>query len=104
MAAQPPQIFIPYQRTDEGFARRVRDHLAAHGARTWMDQYDIPVGAYWPDEIDAGLTASDIVVGVLSPESAASRNVKNEWDWAIANAKRLLLLQVRPCSIPHSRA
>ena len=33
-----------------------------------MDQYDIPVGAYWPDEIDRGLSASDIVVGsVLDP-------------------------------------
>ena len=31
----------------------------------------------------------------------ASRNVKNEWDWAIANDKRLLLLQVTPTVIPH---
>jgi pimeloyl-ACP methyl ester carboxylesterase len=95
------QVFISYQRSDDDFARLVREHLVAHDVQTWMDRYDIPVGAYWPDEIDAGLTASDIVVGILSPDAVASRNVKNEWDWAIANDRRLLLLQVQPCVIPH---
>ncbi|MEX1157450.1 MAG: AAA family ATPase, partial [Thermomicrobiales bacterium] len=96
-----PQVFISYQRADEVFARQVREHLTAYGVTTWMDQYDIPVGAYWPDEIDKGLAAADIVVGVLSPDAVESRNVKNEWDWAIQNDKRLLLLQYRPCVIPH---
>jgi hypothetical protein len=61
-----------------------------------MDEHDIPVGAYWPDEIDKGLAASDIVVGVLSPDGVASRNVKNEWDLAIQRGKPLLLVLVRP--------
>lgn len=87
MTGQQPQVFISYQRTDGDFARQVRAHLAAAGVTTWMDEYDIPVGAYWPDEIDLGLAASDIVVGILSPEAMASRNVKNEWDWAIQIAK-----------------
>ncbi|MGI8856621.1 MAG: toll/interleukin-1 receptor domain-containing protein, partial [Thermomicrobiales bacterium] len=56
MAAQPSQIFISYQRTDDAFARQVRDRLVQAGVRVWMDQFDIPVGAYWPDEIDKGLT------------------------------------------------
>jgi pimeloyl-ACP methyl ester carboxylesterase len=99
--APQPQVFISYQRTDSDFARQVRAHLAAAGVLTWMDEYDIPVGAYWPDEIDKGLTASDIVVGVLSPDAMTSRNVKNEWDWAIQNDMRLLLLHVIPTVIPH---
>ena len=67
MTIQSSQVFISYQRTDGEFARQVRAHLAAVGVRTWMDQYDIPTGAYWPDEIDKGLVASAVVVGVLSP-------------------------------------
>jgi pimeloyl-ACP methyl ester carboxylesterase len=66
-----------------------------------MDLFDIAVGAYWPDAVDEGLTSSDHVVGILSPDAVASRNVKNEWDWALANGKPLLLLQIKPCSIPH---
>ena len=74
----------------------------ATGVPTWMDEYDIPVGTYSPDEIDKGLTASvhccrDSEV----PESMTSRNVKNEWDWAIQNDKRLLLIRVAPTVIPH---
>jgi tetratricopeptide (TPR) repeat protein len=96
-----PQVFISYQRSDADFARRLREHLSSAGVRTWMDAFDIPVGAYWPDEIDKGLAASDIVVGVLSPDSVESRNVKNEWDWSIANQRPLVLIQTAPCVIPH---
>ena len=101
MTASNQQVFISYQRTDAEFARQVREHLVGAGVRAWMDQYDIPVGAYWPDDIDKALTASDIVVGILSPDAVESRNVKNEWDWAIQNDKRLLLLKVSSCPIPH---
>jgi len=95
------QVFISYQRTDADVARQVRAHLAAAGVRTWMDEYDIAIGAYWPDAVDEGLTASDIVVGILSPDAMASRNVKNEWDWALQNDKRLVLVRVAPTAIPH---
>ncbi|MEX2315413.1 MAG: TIR domain-containing protein, partial [Thermomicrobiales bacterium] len=101
MIAEASRIFISYQRIDERFARHVREALVRAGAPVWMDRYDISVGAYWPDEIDKGLSGSDVVVGILSPGSVESRNVKNEWDWAIANRRRLILLQVRPCDIPH---
>jgi hypothetical protein len=101
MTGRQAQVFISYQRTDEAFARRVHEHLVGAGVRTWMDQYDIPVGAYWPDEIDRGLAASDIVVGILSPDAVESRNVKNEWDWALQRDKRLLLLMTRLTEIPH---
>jgi pimeloyl-ACP methyl ester carboxylesterase len=94
-------IFISYHRADVEVARRVREQLLARGATTWMDQFDIPPGAYWPDEIDKGLEVCETVVGLLSPDAIASRNVKNEWDWALQNDRRLLLLLVRPCVIPH---
>ncbi len=99
--ASEQQVFISYQRTDGDFARQVRAHLAAAGVATWMDEYDIPAGAYWPDEIDTGLAASGIVIGILSPDAVESRNVKNEWDWALQHGKRLLLMMTRPTDIPH---
>jgi pimeloyl-ACP methyl ester carboxylesterase len=79
----------------------VRAHLAGQGVKTWMDLYDIRPGAYWPDEIDAALQGASLVLGLLSPDAVASRNVKNEWDWAIQNDKQLLLLMTRSCVIPH---
>jgi hypothetical protein len=37
----------------------------------------------------------------LSPSAINSRNVKNEWGWALQNENRLLLLPVVPYVIPH---
>jgi pimeloyl-ACP methyl ester carboxylesterase len=96
-----PQVFISYHRADLAVAEQVRAHLLKNGVKTWMDHYDIPTGAYWPDEIDRGLNHSQLVMGLLSPDAVASRNVKNEWDWALQNDKQLILLMTRPCVIPH---
>lgn len=94
-------IFISYHRSDAEVARRIRNDLMRRGASTWMDEFDIPPGAYWPDEIDKALESCDTVIGLLSPEAIGSRNVKNEWDWALQNERRLLLVLVHPCVVPH---
>ena len=95
------RVFISYNREDSLFAQRVRDHVRTLGLETWLDVDDIPKGVYWPDAVDEGLRASDVVVGVMTPESVASRNVKNEWDWALDNDKPLLLLRLREAPVPH---
>ena len=94
-------IFISYHRSDADIARRIRSDLTGRGASIWMDEFDVPPGAYWPDEIDKALDACETVVGLLSPDAIASRNVKNEWDWALFNNRRLLLVLVRSCTVPH---
>ena len=101
MADRPQQIFLSYQRDDAAFAEEVRGWLLDRGLQPWMDVHDIPAGAYWPDAIDAALQGAEIVIGVLSPASVASRNVKNEWDWALGNNRQLILLLIEPCDIPH---
>src|SRR5688500_3799856 len=101
MRERGSHIFISYHRSDVAVAEKVRAHLTANRITTWMDQYDIPAGAYWPDEIDKGLNGADFVVGLLSPEAVESRNVKNEWDWALQNGKNLILLMARSCVVPH---
>ncbi len=94
------KIFISYKRENEPFARLVRENLLAWGYAVWMDIFDIPKGSYWPDEIDKGLRASDVVIGILSPQAVESRNVKNEWDWAIVNGRRLILLMHEQTYVP----
>src|SRR5688500_16569419 len=101
MSERGSHVFISYHRADVAVAEQVRAHLIANGVSTWMDQYDISAGAYWPDEIDKGLGAADLVVGLLSPDAVDSRNVKNEWDWSLQNGKNLILLMTRPCVVPH---
>ena len=100
MARSGQSIFISYARDDVAFARDLRERLLALGHAPWMDLFDIPAGVRWPDEIDRALRSADAIIGVMSPASMASENVKNEWDWAIANSRRLILLLTEPCEIP----
>ena len=93
-------IFISYSREDVAFARDLRERLIALGHQPWMDLFDIPAGARWPDEIDRALRSADVIVGVMSPASLDSTNVKDEWDWVIANSRRLILLMAESCEVP----
>jgi len=95
------QIFISYSHEDATFVQQVREQLQAWDYQTWLDSDNIPHGAYWPDAIDAGLKNSDVLVGVMTPDSVASRNVKNEWDWALENGRPLFLLLLQECEVPH---
>src|SRR5579859_6517360 len=98
------QVFISYSRIDVEFAHRLRAWIHTLGYKTWFDQDNIAEGVYWPDAIDSGLKSSDVVIGIMTPASLASRNVKNEWDWSLANNKRLvlpMLHQCKPDDIPH---
>jgi tetratricopeptide (TPR) repeat protein len=99
-SAGQQRIFISYARADSDFARELREWLVRHGHQPWMDLFDIPAGARWPTEIDRALKASEVVIGLLSPGAVQSTNVLNEWDWAIANGRRLILLLVEPCDVP----
>jgi predicted ATPase len=94
------RIFLSYSRHDQEFARHLHRWLIDQGHRPWIDVFDIPAGARWPDEIDRALRSSDVVLGVMSASALESPNVKNEWDWAIANDRRLILARVEPCAVP----
>lgn len=85
--------FISYSRANEALAKDIREQLHAWGHTTWMDVFDIAKGAYWPEAIDEGLKNVDAVIGIMTTESLKSRNVSNEWNWALSADKLLLLLR-----------
>jgi hypothetical protein len=93
------RIFISYKREDEPFATNLRQRLLNAGYEVWMDIFDIPKGAHWPDEIQKGLESSDVVLGLMTPRAMDSRNVKNEWDWAIVYEKRFIPLLIEKCVV-----
>jgi hypothetical protein len=94
------KIFLSYKSEDIEFVKELRTSLIEWGYNTWIDLFDIPKGAYWPDEIDKALNQCDFVLGIISSRSIQSRNVKNEWDWAIVNRKPLILIRYEKCYIP----
>jgi hypothetical protein len=88
------RVFISYKRVDPDrqFASQLRTWLLQQGFQAWMDVHDIPSGANWDEAIDKALDAADVVVGIISPDSIESENVKNEWMYAREYGRLHLLL------------
>jgi hypothetical protein len=73
-------IFISYRRVepDMGFAYRLADDLYAAGHPVWIDVAGIEGGEVWTEEIQRGIDECYAYLIVLSPDSLASRWVRNE--------------------------
>jgi hypothetical protein len=105
------RVFISYKREDVEFAKKLREFILNQGFDAWMDIFNIPKGVDpdhniigWDDAIDKGLRNSDVVLGVMTPESVASPNVLNEWGWSLSNKRPFILVRLRDVhnqDIPH---
>ncbi|MBA3867854.1 MAG: toll/interleukin-1 receptor domain-containing protein [Anaerolineae bacterium] len=85
-------VFISYKREEEAFARRLHDEVESWGFEPWLDVLNIQQGEEWDHAIHAGMRAAEIVIGVLTPASLTSKNVLDEWGYALSTDKRLFLL------------
>jgi hypothetical protein len=84
------RIFISYARIDEPFARQLAAALSKAEADVWLDVEDIPAGMNWSSAIQQGLNACELMIVILSPESMASRNVENEWQFYLDEQKPII--------------
>lgn len=94
-----PRIFISYSRADEPFATRLAGALSDAGADVWIDVEDIPAGMKWSSAIQEGLDTSDAMLVVVSPDSMASRNVEDEWQYFLDNQRTILTVLYRPTKL-----
>lgn len=94
-----PRIFISYSRADEPFARRLATSLSQMGADVWIDIEDIPVGMKWSSAVQQGLDTGDLIIVIISPDSMASHNVEDEWQYYLDNGKPVLPVLLKPAKI-----
>ncbi len=99
------RIFISYSRVDKAFAVRLADALVVRGYAPDFDQ-----ATYDPDNIESGIsaedewwqrlqqmiTSADVMVFVVSPDSAASMVCDEEIAYARGLGKRIIPILVRP--------
>ncbi|MDX2136919.1 MAG: SUMF1/EgtB/PvdO family nonheme iron enzyme [Chloroflexota bacterium] len=93
--------FISYKREDQPFAERLWQLLGEWGHEPWLDVKNLDSGitrdsSTWIDGVHNGLKQSAVVIGVLTPESLKSQNVRDEWYWARNTSRRILFLRLRP--------
>ncbi len=94
------QVFICYSRADKQFAAQLVDDLAEYEVDVWMDVRSIPTGSNWDLEVQKGLDHSDVMLVLLSPASAASQNVADEWSYFIERDKPIIPIMIVPTEVP----
>lgn len=100
-----PHVFISHAEADREVARRVAEGIQAAGVAVWIDQWGLRAGDSIASRIEQVLSASDIVLVLLSPRSAASGWLRSELDTALAQELRQRAVTVIPalvetCEIP----
>jgi len=99
-SSQNRRTFISYGRVDHEFAVKLAIALRESNFAIWLDQLDIPTGARWDTEVEKALNECEIFLVILTPESIASENVKDEIGFAIDHGMRILPILLKNCEIP----
>jgi WD40 repeat protein len=85
------RAFISYARKDgTATAQRLSELLQKAGCEVWLDTTNIRGGASWSKEIEAALTACDVLVAVLTPASYTSEICRAEQISALDEGKPVI--------------
>jgi hypothetical protein len=93
-------VFVSYSRKDQEFVRRLAEDLnKCVDGGVWFDQSDIQAGDRWRDRITNGVRDAQVVVLVLSPDSAVSKYVLMELNLALEAGKKVIPILYRPVKL-----
>ena len=96
----PNSLFISYSRQEVSFVDMLFKALEGSGFQPWLDYQSLIPGRPWFDQILAGIDAAEIVLLVVSRSSIDSKNVKDEYQRALEQKKRILLLIFEAVPLP----
>ncbi|SMF15386.1 PASTA domain, binds beta-lactams [Alteromonadaceae bacterium Bs31] len=95
-----PDVFISYSRQDADAVDRIKKSLRRRGIDIWIDKDDIGTGSRWDMQIEEGIQACDKVLVMLSKPSAESKNVADEWAFALEKGKHIIPILLEDCDVP----
>lgn len=93
------QVFISYSRQDEDFVREFVTKLQNLGINVWVDVSGIDPGQKWSESIQKALNESTLMLVIISPDSMASENVRDEWQFFLDEKKPIIPIIYRPARI-----
>jgi hypothetical protein len=88
-------VFLSYGREDMPFMQQVEKALREAGLTIWTDRGIAPGSPSWKAEIEKAILDARCIVVLFSPDSAESRWVRAELDYADAQRKPIYPLLVR---------
>lgn len=95
-------LFISYSRREVPFIDTLLDALEDNGFQVWVDYQSLVPGRAWLDQILTGINTTDIFLLVVSKASIDSKNVEMEYQHALEQKKRIILLIFETVPLPAS--
>ena len=93
-------LVLSYSRNDSQFADTLYRLLESHGYDVWIDRRNIEIGTRWDRSIQTAIDARSHLVVILSPTSATSENVADEWSYALDERKTVIPVYYQTCDVP----
>jgi len=84
-------IFVSYAHKDAHKVLPIVELLNEQGFRVWYDS-GIEAGTEWPEYIEDHLARAEVVLVFMSPATIASRNCRNEINFALELQKDILII------------
>src|ERR1041384_7395512 len=96
----PHSVFISYSRRESPFVDVLLDALENEGVDVWVDYHSLVPAKPWLDQILAGIRGADVFLLVVSSDSMSSVNVRSEYQYAIEQKKRIILIIFEAVNLP----
>jgi hypothetical protein len=94
------RIFVSYSRRDLEIVDSIVEKIENAGMSVWIDRDDIKAGKTWRVQIVEAIATCDAFVLMLSPNSAASDNVRKEIDLAQDSGRAVFIMKLDPVKLP----
>ena len=94
------EVFTSYSRRDIEPVDTVVDGMKESGLSVWIDREEIKAGNQWRVQIVEAIDTCDAFALMLSPNSAASDNVRKEIDLAQDSNRTIFAMMLEPVKVP----
>src|SRR5688572_27920076 len=94
------QIFTSYSRRDTETVDTIVGKMTQAGINVWLDRADIKAGNTWRVQIVQAIDTCAAFVLMLSPNSAASDNVRREIDLSLDSGRTIFAVKLEPVKLP----
>ena len=93
------QAFMSYASKDALFADLARMKLKEAGVQVWIDHGALRAGEEWRRAIDEGISSSDVLLVMITPQSCESPYVTFEWAFALGKGIKVIPLLLEDADI-----
>jgi hypothetical protein len=94
------QVFTSYSRRDTEVVDTIAGKMSQAGISVWIDREAIKAGNTWRVQIVQAIDTCNAFVLMLSPNSAASDNVRKEIDLSQDSGRTIFAVMLEPTKIP----